>query len=113
MSLKKVRSPDRDRQRQELNRVTDIEDNNKTFRTAVVAFWLLSNMVLALAVDNYGGWLVLSDPSLTREEIQLFHARQTQGRRSFVSGLVSVTYLLIIFRFSGVRLASRMSTPPC
>jgi hypothetical protein len=27
--------------------------------------------------------------------------------------LVSVTYLLIIFRFSGVRLASRMSTPPC
>jgi hypothetical protein len=90
-----------DRKRQEANRITVIEDKYKTFRTVVVAFWLLSNVVLVLAVDNYGGWLDLNDSSLTFEAVQLFHARQTQGRRSYVSALLSVTHLLILVRFGG------------
>jgi len=89
--------------RQELNQVTVVEDNCKAFRTGVLIFWLFSNVVLALAVENYGGWLDLGDPSLTREAIQLFHAKQTEGRQSYISALLSVTYMLVFVRCSGVR----------
>jgi hypothetical protein len=92
------------RERQELNRITAVEDKYKAFRTHVLTFWLLSNVMLALGVDNYGGLLDLSDPSLTWQGIQLFHAKQTKGRREYIASVLYITYVLVFIRFIGVRL---------
>ncbi|CAA7262411.1 unnamed protein product [Cyclocybe aegerita] len=90
-----------DRGRQESQMKAEIEDLHKSFRTRVVILWLLSNAILAIAVENLGGWLNLNDPSITIEQVQLFHRGQTNGRRAYLSVLLCVAYWFVLLRFVG------------
>ncbi|CAA7263632.1 unnamed protein product [Cyclocybe aegerita] len=78
-----------------------VEDSYKSFRTRMVALWLLSNAILAMAVENLGGWANLNNPLITEEQIQLSRTRQAAGRRSYLARLGQLGYWLILLRFVG------------
>lgn len=49
-----------------------MDDENKTFRTRLVAFWMITNGALVLFVQNINGWLDIDDPNINQEEIKKF-----------------------------------------
>lgn len=40
----------------EVKEIPTMDDSNKTFRTRLVAFWLLTNGALTVAIDNVNGY---------------------------------------------------------
>ncbi|CAA7263633.1 unnamed protein product [Cyclocybe aegerita] len=78
-----------------------IEDAHKSFRTRVVTFWISCNIILAVAVESYGGWLNLADPSITAEQVRLFYADKSELRNAYLAGLGSFAYWLVLLRFVG------------
>jgi chitin synthase len=76
-----------------------MDDQNKTFRTRLVAFWMLSNAGLAVAIENING---LETGNLNTEEAQL----RTKQNIYFAVILYS-TAVLAVVRFTGV---SRFTT---
>ncbi|KAJ3515156.1 hypothetical protein NLJ89_g1934 [Agrocybe chaxingu] len=87
--------------RENSKRQVAIEDAHKSLRTRVVIFWIFCNITLAVAVENYGGWLNLADPLITGEQVQLFHAHRTEGRRAYLANLGNFAYWLVLLRFAG------------
>jgi chitin synthase len=71
-----------------------LDDQNKTFRTRLVAFWMLTNAALAIAIENING---LPDPNFQREEAQL---RQKQN--IYFAVILYSTFGLSAIRFMGV-----------
>jgi chitin synthase len=72
------------------------DDQNKTFRTRLVAFWMLSNASLAVAIENING---LPSRDLARNEDRL------REKQNFYFGVILYsTFGLAAVRFSGVRL---------
>ncbi|KAF8154862.1 chitin synthase-domain-containing protein [Crassisporium funariophilum] len=87
---------------EDVQRTAAVEDENRTFRTRLVAFWLFSNAVLAFAVNNLGGaWLDLNDPLVTLEKIQSFQRRTMEARGGYISFLLFMTFALAFVRFIG------------
>jgi chitin synthase len=70
-----------------------LDDQNKTFRTRLVAFWMLTNAGLAVAIENING---LPDPNFQREEAAL---RQKQN--IYFSVILYATFALSAIRFLG------------
>lgn len=60
-----------------------MDDENKTFRTRLVAFWMITNGALVIFVQNINGWLDIEDPNITKEQIE-----------DFQKGVVSIPSLL-------------------
>jgi len=79
--------------RKEVPEKPTLDDQNKTFRTRLVAFWMLSNATLAVAIASLNG-LPSSDPSAN--ELRL---RQKQN---FYFGVILYsTFALAAVRFAG------------
>ncbi|KAJ3515158.1 hypothetical protein NLJ89_g1936 [Agrocybe chaxingu] len=99
---KLLRGLKRGHEREDTKRKEAAEDSYKSSRTRMVALWLLSNAILAIAVEYSGGWADLNSPLITGEQIQLFRTRQAAGRRAYLARLGQLGYWLILLRFVGV-----------
>lgn len=72
-----------------------MDDQNKTFRTRLVAAWMLSNAGLAIAIENING---LPNPDFNKDEQEL------QQKQNFYFGVILYsTFFLSAVRFIGVR----------
>lgn len=71
-----------------------MDDQNKTFRTRLVAFWMLSNATLALAIENLNG-LASSDPTADAAHLQ-------KKQNVYFSVILYSTFGLAAVRFVGV-----------
>lgn len=74
-----------------------MDDENKTFRTRLVSFWMLSNAALAVTVENING-LPSDDP--TQDALEL-HRKQN----IYFSIILWSTFALALVRFTGVSLS--------
>ncbi|KAJ7068219.1 glycosyltransferase family 2 protein [Mycena amicta] len=70
-----------------------MDDENKTFRTRLVAAWMLSNATLAIAIENLNG-LESSDEEVNEEE--LVHKQNV-----YFSIILYSTFALALVRFIG------------
>ena len=88
-----------------------MDDENKTFRTRLVAFWMLSNAGLSVAIENLNG---LSSGSVTEDDAAL---RKKQN--IYFAVILYSTFGLAAVRFIGVSancdlsLASRTDNYQC
>lgn len=71
------------------------DDENKTFRTRLVAVWMLSNASLAVAIENLNGLPNVKDP--IQDQV---HLRDKQNL--YFSVILYSTFALAAFRFTGV-----------
>ena len=73
-----------------------MDDQNKTFRTRLVVFWMLSNAGLAVAIENING--LTSSDNETEQEADL---RKKQN--IYFAFILYATFALSAVRFMGVR----------
>jgi chitin synthase len=78
-----------------------MDDQNKTFRTRLVSFWMLSNAALAIAIENINGLVNTSDGDALEKAEKVLKTRQSQ----YFSVILWSTFLLAFVRFVGVRLS--------
>ena len=79
-----------------------MDDQNRTFRTRLVAFWMLSNAGLAVAIENLNG--VASN----NEEVNEDELRKKQN--IYFSVILYSTFGLAAVRFAGVSLLRLLSS---
>jgi chitin synthase len=72
-----------------------MDDQNRTFRTRLVVFWMLSNAGLAIAIENINGL-----PSTNVSEDQ---ANLRDKQNSYFAFILYSTFGLALVRFIGVR----------
>ena len=71
-----------------------MDDSNKTFRTRLVAFWLLSNGALTVAIENVNG--------LNRGvSQQAINQQQHNKQNNYFAFILWTTFALAVFRFTG------------
>jgi chitin synthase len=71
------------------------DDQNKTFRTRLVAFWMLSNATLAVAIENLNGLQTVADAQLDANELR--------AKQNLYFGVILYsTFGLAAVRFTGV-----------
>lgn len=78
-----------------------MDDQNKTFRTRLVAAWILSNAALAIAIENLNGLPNSKDPS--QDE-----ARLMQKQNTYFGIILYSTFGLAAVRFAGVCIPRRL-----
>jgi chitin synthase len=71
-----------------------MDDQNKTFRTRLVAFWMLSNAGLAVAIENING--------LQSNNLQADEAALHQKQNIYFAIILYSTFALAAVRFTGV-----------
>lgn len=76
-----------------------MDDENKTFRTRLVAFWMLSNAGLAVAIQNLNGL----DTGNEEEDEKRLVARQN----TYFAVILYATFGLALVKFAGVSLRIR------
>ena len=72
-----------------------MDDQNKTFRTRLVSFWMLSNAALAIAIANING---LPSDDLEQDQKDLHEKQNT-----YFKFILWSTFGLALVRFAGVR----------
>ena len=72
-----------------------MDDDNKTFRTRLVAFWMLTNGILAVAIENLNG---LQTGNEQADDNELQHKQNI-----YFSVILYSTFALSLVRFMGVR----------
>lgn len=75
-----------------------MDDQNKTFRTRLVSFWMLSNATLAIAIENISG-LPSKDPSVDADTLQ-------KRQSTYFAIILYSTFGLAMVRFLGVSVLS-------
>ncbi|KAG5636726.1 hypothetical protein H0H81_007055 [Sphagnurus paluster] len=78
-----------------------MDDENKTFRTRLVAAWMLSNAGLALAVENIHGWLNIEAQNITSRYIKRWLEEMATKRNMYFTVLLYCTFGLAFVRFIG------------
>ncbi|KAF4566216.1 Chitin synthase, class 2 [Pleurotus pulmonarius] len=78
-----------------------MDDENKTFRTRLVAFWMITNGALVIFVQNINGWLDIDDPNIGREQIQKFEDGVRDKTNTYFSFILYSTFALAMIRFCG------------
>jgi len=73
------------------------DDQNKTFRTRLVAMWMLSNASLAVAIENING-LQSTNPASTAIQ----QAQQAAKQNTYFGVILYATFVLASIRFIGV-----------
>ncbi len=72
-----------------------MDDENKTFRTRLVSFWMLSNATLAIAIENLNGLPNDKNPEADEEHLR--------AKQNFYFGVILYsTFGLAAVRFAGV-----------
>ena len=74
-----------------------MDDENKTFRTRLVSFWMLSNALLAVTIETLSG-LPTDDPNKIVQEENDLHQKQN----TYFSVILWSTFVLALIRFIGV-----------
>jgi len=72
----------------------NMDDQNKTFRTRLVAIWMLTNATLAIAIENING---LKSTDSNADEVALRNKQNT-----YFSFILYSTFALSAIRFIGV-----------
>lgn len=72
-----------------------MDDQNKTFRTRLVAFWMLSNATLAVAIENINGLTSVQDAALDEQELRT-------KQNTYFAVILYSTFGLAAVRFTGV-----------
>lgn len=72
-----------------------MDDQNKTFRTRLVAFWMLTNAGLAVAIENINGLTSVQDAALDQAELQT-------KQNTYFAVILYSTFVLAAVRFTGV-----------
>lgn len=80
-----------------------MDDDNKTFRTRLVAAWMLSNAGLAISIENIHGWLNITSPNITGKFIRRWLDEMALKRNMYFTVLLYCTFALAFVRFIGVR----------
>ncbi|KAG6888816.1 hypothetical protein C0992_007430 [Termitomyces sp. T32_za158] len=80
---------------QEVEEKPTMDDQNKTFRTRLVAAWMLSNATLAIAIENING-LPSQDPKTDEASLR-------QKQNFYFGVILYSTFALSAVRFLGVR----------
>jgi len=70
-----------------------MDDQNRTFRTRLVVFWMLSNAALAIAIENING---LPSSNETQDQDNLRHKQNT-----YFAFILLSTFGLSAVRFTG------------
>ncbi|KAJ6626890.1 glycosyltransferase family 2 protein [Mycena sp. CBHHK59/15] len=78
-----------------------LDDDNRTFRTRLVAMWMLTNGALALAVQDMGGWLNIDDPNISKDKIKSYEDRYAVMRNNYFQFILYATFGLAFVRFVG------------
>ncbi|KAF8067008.1 putative chitin synthase [Lyophyllum atratum] len=78
-----------------------MDDDNKTFRTRLVASWMLSNAGLAIAIENIHGWLNIESKNITGKYIQKWLLDMSTKRNMYFTVLLYCTFGLAMVRFIG------------
>lgn len=78
-----------------------IEDDNKTFRTYLVSSWLVSNALLALAIQNIGGWLNINDADISPAKVAAWNKQAGDKRNIYFAFILYATFGLSMIRFLG------------
>jgi chitin synthase len=73
-----------------------LDDQNKTFRTRLVALWMLSNAGLAIAIENINGLPNLKNPLADEKNLTL-------KQNTYFGVILYSTFVLAAVRFIGVR----------
>lgn len=73
-----------------------LDDQNKTFRTRLVAIWMLTNATLAIAIENING---LPNSNLAETEKE-----QAKKQSTYFNFILFSTFGLSAIRFTGVGL---------
>ena len=68
-----------------------MDDENKTFRTRLVAMWILSNATLAITIENINGLPTTSDQQ-----------RSSKKQDFYFATILYSTVALLVIRFLGV-----------
>lgn len=76
-----------------------MDDQNKTFRTRLVAFWMLTNAGLAVAIENINGLTSVQDAALDQAELQT-------KQNTYFAVILYSTFVLAAVRFTGVSYSS-------
>ncbi|KAF8897499.1 putativechitin synthase [Infundibulicybe gibba] len=71
-----------------------MDDQNKTFRTRLVAAWMLSNATLAIAIENINGLPNDKNPELDESQLQ-------QKQNAYFGFILYSTFALAAIRFAG------------
>ncbi|KAG1779739.1 glycosyltransferase family 2 protein [Suillus placidus] len=71
-----------------------MDDQNKTFRTRLVAFWMLTNAGLAVAIENMNGLTSVQNAALDQSELQT-------KQNTYFAVILYSTFLLAAVRFTG------------
>ena len=74
-----------------------LDDENKTFRTRLVALWMLSNASLAIAIENING---VENPATAAED----QLRLRRKQNTYFAIILYATFALAAVRFTGVSL---------
>lgn len=72
-----------------------MDDQNKTFRTRLVAFWMLTNAALAVAIENINGLVTAQDAVLDQNELR-------SKQNIYFAVILYSTFGLAAVRFTGV-----------
>ncbi|KDN53138.1 glycosyltransferase family 2 protein [Tilletiaria anomala UBC 951] len=71
-----------------------IDDSNRTFRTRLVAFWLLTNGGLTIAIENVNGL----NRGVSQDQVD---AQQHNKQTTYFQFILWTTFCLSVFRFIG------------
>ena len=80
-------------QKEEVEKPT-MDDQNRTFRTRLVAFWMLSNAALAVAIENLNG-LPSSNEEQNEDDLR-------KKQNTYFAVILYSTFALAAVRFAGV-----------
>ncbi|KAJ8502894.1 hypothetical protein ONZ45_g11340 [Pleurotus djamor] len=78
-----------------------MDDENRTFRTRLVAFWMLTNGALVIFVENINGWLDVENPNITIEQIREFNTGLGAKTNGYFAFILYSTFALAMIRFIG------------
>ncbi|KAK0473386.1 glycosyltransferase family 2 protein [Armillaria novae-zelandiae] len=83
------------------NEKPTLDDENRTFRTRLVAAWMLTNGILAVGIENINGWLNIDDENISKEMIKDFEEHHSAKRNTYFAFILYSTFLLSIVRLIG------------
>jgi len=79
-----------------------LDDENRTFRTRLVAFWMLTNGALVVGIENINGWLNIDDDNISKSAIKAWEEEMTTKRNNYFAVILYSTFALAVIRLIGV-----------
>ena len=73
-----------------------MDDQNRTFRTRLVGFWMLSNAGLAVAIENINGLTTSNNETAQEDDLR-------KKQNDYFAFILYATFALSAVRFMGVR----------